>query len=104
MYMIGYVPGLVDHDNQNKLDNAWSNLREGTKSQNSGNSKIPSTNKSGFKGVSLCRMTYRWRASIRINGKEKNLGRYDTPEEASAAYEEAAIAHFGEFASLGKPE
>jgi len=41
----------------------------------------------------------RWVAQINANGKKIFLGHYDTPEEAHAAYKEAALKHFGEFAN-----
>jgi len=37
-------------------------------------------------GVSLCSSTGRYRASINIEGKSLNLGRYETPEIASTVY------------------
>jgi hypothetical protein len=51
---------------------------------------------STFKGVSWDGWTGRWRASIRINGVNKKLGRFDTEEEAFKVYKDMAIKHFGE--------
>lgn len=102
LYMTGEMPvNLVDHEHRTRRDNRWEKLREANKQQNAGNSIIPSTNTSGFKGVSFCKFTNRWRASIRINGVEKNLGRYGTPEEAHEAYLAAAEIAFGAFAFGG---
>ena len=44
-------------------------------------------NTSGYRGVS--RDKHNWRAQIQIKGKSKFLGYFDTPEEASEAYENA---------------
>ena len=44
-------------------------------------------------GVSLCKRDGRFRANIKCWGKMRFLGRYDTPEEASAAYKIAKEAH-----------
>jgi len=55
-------------------------------------------NTTGFKGVYLVRSTGRFKASIRLAGKHTYLGTFDTKEEASKAYEEAANDHWGEFA------
>lgn len=91
----------VDHINHNTLDNRRINLRIATPSQNSFNRKTHATNKSGFKGVHWDKEARKWRASIRLYGKLINLGRFSTPELAHAAYCEAAIRLFGEYANPG---
>ena len=83
----------IDHIDRNPLNNQRSNLRSATRRQNNTNSK--GTGKSGFKGVD--HYGRRWRARIRVNGEEINLGTFDTPEEAHEAYQEAAIKYHGEF-------
>lgn len=88
----------IDHKNGDKIDNRWDNLRVAGKQGNQANSPMKSTNTSGFKGVSFCATTKRWRASIRHNGREINLGRYNTKEEAAKAYEVSSVRLFGEFA------
>lgn len=50
---------------------------------------------SKYKGVSFDKLTGKWRASIRINGFNKRIGRYKTEEEAFEVYKKAAIEHFG---------
>lgn len=47
-------------------------------------------NTSGIRGVSWSKRDSRWTASIMINGRQKNLRRFDTIEEAAAAYKAAA--------------
>lgn len=93
----------LDHEKRNTLDDRFEKLRIVTPSQNAANSKTRSNNKSGFKGVSFHKRTGRWISFIRSNSKHLYLGLFDTPEEAHAAYMEAAKEHFGEFASDGKP-
>ena len=101
LYMSGIWPEpLPDHKDGNGLNNAWSNIRIATHSQNGANSKIKSNNSSGFKGVSRTKNGKRWRTYITLNGKQKNLGVFDTAEEASINYELAALNIFGEFARL----
>jgi hypothetical protein len=57
-------------------------------------------NTSGFKGVTWDKSRSKWKAHIHIERKIKNLGRFDSPEEAAIAYNEAALKYFGEFAFL----
>lgn len=82
----------VDHEDRTKNHNWLNNLRQATHVQNLGNSGMRPNNTSGFKGV--YRDGDRWRAEI----AHIKLGRFDTPEEASAAYEEAAKTRYGRFA------
>lgn len=56
-------------------------------------------NAAGFKGVNS--IGKRWRARITVLGLRIDLGSYDTPEEAHAAYCAAARTYFGEFANHG---
>lgn len=80
-------PGfVVDHINQNKLDNRKSNLRDATKSVNALNSKIPTSNTSGVKGASWSKVAKKWRSAIWLNGRQIHLGYYKTVEEAGEAY------------------
>ncbi len=85
---------IIDHADGNKLNNRWENLRLATTAQNTANAKLNKNNKSGFKGVSFA--NGKWQARISVN-----LGAFDTPEEASAAYMRAAKMLWGEFASKG---
>ena len=88
----------VDHIDCDPLHNAWHNLRLATRAQNLANLRKPSNNTSGFKGACWDKNRGLWLASIRHEGKHIYLGRYTTPEEAHAAYVEAAHRLKGEFA------
>jgi len=94
---------IIDHINGNTLDNRKCNLRICTHSQNSCNSKRRVDNTSGYKGVTFRKgsKTNKWAAHIGINGVNKALGCYPTPEEAYAAYCKAAKELHGEFANTG---
>ena len=90
----------IDHrNNEAKLDCRRSNLRLATHSQNLHNRPVQKNNASaGMKGVSRCVTTGRWRARIKVAGKNVWLGRFATKEEAARAYDEAARRLVGEFA------
>ncbi len=99
-YETGVWPaGQVDHVNQNKLDNRFSNLRLATASDNRCNVGLKSNNKSGVKGVSWERGCNKWRAQICLNRQMKYLGLFLSIEEAKKAYADAAVSLHGEFAS-----
>jgi len=91
----------VDHVSGNGLDNRRCNLRFATPSQNQFNSRRPSSNTTGFKGVYLRKDTLRWQAHITAYGKRHTLGCYDTAEEAHAAYVKASKVRHGEFRRAG---
>lgn len=87
----------VDHKNRNKLDNRVENLRAATHGQNNANA-TRKTNSCKYKGV--YKNYDKYVAQITINDKVTHLGRFNTPEEAALAYNEAALLHYGEFAVL----
>lgn len=87
----------IDHINRNTLDNRIANLRSASKAQNTRNSNFRKSNTSGFKGV--VRSGTRWRAQIKVSYKSIHIGRYEEPEDAAKAYDEACLKHHGEFAS-----
>jgi len=99
LYVHGEWPStVVDHIDNDKLNNRISNLRLATHSQNCANQKRRITNKSGFKGVSLKTGLDRWQAVFRREGKNHYLGSFKTKEEAYAVYCDAISKVDGEFA------
>lgn len=99
LYMTGAWPANeVDHQNLNKADDAWSNIREATHSQNNANVKRRIDNSSGYKGVSWHKRTRTWRADICINGRQKSLGHFASAKDAHDAYKVAAALYFQAFA------
>jgi len=99
LYMTGEWPrSQIDHEDTNRANCKWSNLRLSTQSQNIANAKIYSNNSSGHKGVGWDKRIYKWRAYIMKNGKNYHLGVFDHVADAIAAYQRAAIKMFGAFA------
>lgn len=100
--LVGAQPGQqVDHVNKNGLDNRRANLRICNQSQNNANAAWR-VGASGFRGVYSAGP--RWRAAIQVNGLTYRLGHFDCRFEAAKAYDAAARAHFGHFATLNFPE
>jgi hypothetical protein len=77
----------VDHRNRQKLDNRRGNLRVATHSDNGRNRPKQRNNTSGYKGVSWDRQRSKWRASIKVGRTRHTIGRFDTAEDAAAAYD-----------------
>jgi hypothetical protein len=82
----------VDHINRNKLDNRTENLRVVRHWLNGHNGSMHHDNASGYRGVCRDKRHGGWVAQLTVRGIYHNLGRYPTPEAASAAYEEARRA------------
>ena len=104
---------VVDHIDDNKINNKIENLRIVTNKENvikSWKKKFPLRNydthklnkgkKWAFREVKGYYKAYKYYAAkISINGIEKHLGTFNTAEEAKAAYEKArAEKYFGESA------
>jgi hypothetical protein len=88
-YHNGEIPkGLyIDHINRNPLDNRIENLRLCTPTQNEYNKP-----RKGYRFEAG-----KWRARIKINGKNKHLGMFDTEEQAKEFYDLAAELVHGEY-------
>jgi hypothetical protein len=86
LYVYGEFPKHnLDHINGLKNDNRIANLRECTYVENGENrKKCNKNNKTGYLGV--FKYLDKYKAQIRIKGKGKLIGIYDTPEQASQAY------------------
>lgn len=73
-------PGLeIDHIDGNRSNNRLDNLRLVTHQSNM-------MNMSKAKGCTYNKLTGKWIAQIRYNGKQQYIGCFDTQEAATAAY------------------
>lgn len=78
----------IDHISGAKGDNRISNLREATNAENAQAILKPRSNsRSGLRGVT--KSNCKFRARICVNGSVVEIGRFDTIEQAGAAYLEA---------------
>lgn len=101
-YFNGWCPDYIDHADGNQRNNSPMNLRAATHSQNIANAKKRprlkgETPVSKYKGVSWHVHVKKWNAKIGVNGRRIHLGYFDSEEEASVAYINAAKLYFGEY-------
>lgn len=94
LYMTGKWPDKeVDHINQIRDDNRWTNLREVTRTENLRN-RVFSCSESGKTGVYWDKKGGKWRAQIRIDGKNKYLGSFTDLKEAVKVRESAEKLYY----------
>jgi len=89
---------FIDHRDGDGLNNQRNNLRSCTRAENNRNKKASGFCK--YLGVTLKKQTNRWVARIMADRKAIHLGYFPNADLAAAAYDNAAIYHFGEFANL----
>jgi hypothetical protein len=92
----------IDHIDGNRSNNRLDNLREATRTENSYNTGIKSTNITGIKGITFYKRTGKYQAKIRIKGKVTHLGYFDSADKAKTAYEQKAKEIQGEFFNASK--
>lgn len=96
LLMTGDWPnGFIDHRNLDRADNRWCNLREATSEQNTVNS--PGRGK-WAKGVSFHKRSGKFVAQIKVSGRSRHLGSFETEGEAAQSYAVAAVEAWGEYA------
>lgn len=94
---------LIDHKDQNGLNNCKDNLRVATPAQNSSNKNKLLRNSSGYIGVWRDKVRKKWVAEISSENKKKFLGYFDSSMEAALARDRAALELHKEFAVLNFP-
>lgn len=88
---------MVDHIDKKPLDNRKSNLRIATAQQNSINRSIQSNNTSGVTGVTWDKERGKWKSFLKLNGKSKQLGRFDDFDKAVEIRLKAEMKYFKEY-------
>ena len=95
-YMTGKWPkDKIDHEDRNRSNNTFTNLRECNDIQNHGNYSKRKNNISGYKGVHFDKKMQMYRSCI----KKIHLGYFKTALEGSLVYDAKAKELYGEFAS-----
>jgi hypothetical protein len=79
----------VDHINRDGLDNRRENLRLASNRENHCNRRNQGA--SEHPGVSWHKATRKWRAQIRINGRQRHLGSFTCELDAAEAYRRAGL-------------
>jgi len=87
----------VDHIDNNKLNNLFTNLRWATHQENKRNIVKYKNNTTGVKGVIYDKIYNKWMARIRVSGKLIHIGSFNTIEEATTARIQKANELFSEF-------
>ena len=98
MMHYGYFPKIVDHIDNNSLNNLIENLRPATKSQNQHNANISKNNKSGIKGIYWHKANSKWKLQFKLNGKKMYFGEYNDIDYAKFVVEAMRYKYHKEFA------
>lgn len=86
---------VVDHIDENKLNNRLENLRYVTDRENNIHyvSKRKSKTSSKYIGVNYSPSHGKWRSAINVRAKRFHVGYFDNEHDAHLAYEAAKIKH-----------
>lgn len=91
---VGNVDNMqVDHIDGDKYNNHFTNLRICTNRQNQSFDNVKRTKASQFVGVMFRKNIGKWRSIIRLNGKRKELGQFNSEYEAHLAYQSELNKH-----------
>lgn len=96
-----WPPRLLDHEDCDKQNNKFSNLRLASFADSSRNQRRPRSNKSGVKGVCWNSESKKWQAGIKVDRRSVHLGLFESIDDAAAAYAAAAKIYHGRFGNTG---
>lgn len=85
---------VVDHINNEKLDNRKENLRNCTLQENNLNRPVQKNNTSGTPGVTYVKKTGKWKVEICYYGQYKYLGTFEDYDEAVSVRKAAEKKYF----------
>jgi hypothetical protein len=98
LYHNGYLPTIVDHKDNNQLNNDIDNLRGATHAENRQNAKLRKDNKSGTKGISWDKTHKHWKVQINKDSKAICIGNFEDLELAELVAVMAREKYHGKFA------
>lgn len=97
----GFLPEVIDHINNDPLDNRIENLRACSVEENCWNAMLSKSNNSGFKGVGWHSASKKWRARLKMRGEEIHIGMFDDLNEAVKAVRKKRESLHGQFCNHG---
>jgi hypothetical protein len=93
-WVTGQEPSdLIHHANKDRLDNSFANLRDVTQVESSRARALHSNNRSGARGVSWSKTRGLWRAEINGDSRKRELGFFESFDDAVAARKAAELIH-----------
>ena len=96
-----YLPECVVYKDENTLNTKIENLIEANRSQTNYRRKLPKTNTSKIKGVSIHKPTGKWQATCKVNKIQHYLGIYEDIKEAEKVVKQFRETNHKEFANHG---
>jgi hypothetical protein len=99
-FLPGPMLAQVDHINRDRKDNRASNLRWASDSSNKVNTSSRPGSSSSYLGVTFCKTKAKWRARVRLNGREIHAGYFSDEREAAKARDRMVKKMHGEYAAL----
>jgi len=94
-FIYGQIKKQIDHINRNRKDNRIANLRDISNLENSLNTGLRKTNRTGKTGVSFCNVYKKYVAYITVNDKRKTLGYRERLEDAVRLRINAELKYYG---------
>ena len=93
LYVLGWMPPQVDHDDHVKSNNRWKNLNPANQLINQRNAARRKDNTSGITGINWYERNKMWVARISVNRKRIHLGYFTDKPDAIAARKAADIKY-----------
>lgn len=92
----------IDHEDHDRSNNRFANLRKASNAENARNQSFRCTNTSGITGVYWSKRASKWYAQIKVDGQAIHLGYFSNLPFAAAARTNAKIK-YGFHQNHGRP-